>query len=393
VNVNVMRAVDRFAGIPLCWLSGLKHRLFPAPVASAENIRGPILVMKFFGMGSVLLSTPLLGALRKRFPAEKIIYLTFGTNGEILNALPQPDRRLTIGTGSPLGFVLDTVRALRIIRRARPAIVFDLEFFSKFSTLLGALSGASLRVGFTLPARWRRWNLTHPVPLDHGEHVTEVFLRQLRPFAEAVTTRPSISRLVANARDRDALERKMPELPATTEWIVVNINAGQTSLERRWAPDRYIEVVRVLAMENTRRRFAFTGSPDEARYVSSVLFSAPDLRQTAVNFAGRLTLGELVALLERSSLLLTNDSGPMHIAEAVGTPVVALFGPESPSLYGPGGKAGVIYKGIPCSPCLTVYNAKQFVCPYDARCMKEITVDEVLSGVRKTLSPSGIGMA
>jgi ADP-heptose:LPS heptosyltransferase len=83
----------------------------------------------------------------------------------------------------------------------------------------------------------------------------------------------------------------------------------------------------------------------------------------------------------------------MHIAGAVGTPVVALFGPESPVLYGPPGDARVMYKSLSCSPCLTVYNAKQFVCPFNARCMKEIGVEEVASAAGEFLSSSQTGVA
>jgi ADP-heptose:LPS heptosyltransferase len=104
-----------------------------------------------------------------------------------------------------------------------------------------------------------------------------------------------------------------------------------------------------------------------------------------LNCAGLLTLDEFIALVERSSLFLTSDSGPMHIAASVGTPVVALFGPESPHFYGPLGHSHVIYKGIACSPCLNIYNAKLFVCPFRARCMSEIPVHEVVAAARRLL--------
>jgi heptosyltransferase-2 len=108
-----------------------------------------------------------------------------------------------------------------------------------------------------------------------------------------------------------------------------------------------------------------------------------DVRRNSFNAAGLLSLGELIALLQRSTLILTNDSGPMHIAAALGRPVVALFGPESPALYGPpAGATRTIYKAVSCSPCLNVYNAKLFVCPYHARCMKEISTTDVLDAIR-----------
>ena len=119
--------------------------------------------------------------------------------------------------------------------------------------------------------------------------------------------------------------------------------------------------------------------------VDEALGREPGLAAHAVNCAGLLSLDEFIALLERSSLFLTSDSGPMHIAASVGTPLVALFGPEAPRSYGPLGDSHVIYKGISCSPCLNIYNAKLFVCPYHARCMNEILTREVVSAVRQLL--------
>lgn len=390
MNVNAMRLVDRFAGIPLCWATGLRHRFLPpSPIASDDS---PLVVMKFFGLGSVLLSTPLLEALRRIYPARQIIYVTFTFNGELLERLPQPALRLTIDPSSPARFLRDALRTLIVIRRSRPAMVFDLEFFSKFSTLLAALSGASVRVGFQLPTRWRRWNLTHPAPLNHAAHVTQIFLRQLEAVGPAFPETPPVSPLGSTPTERSLLDQILPPSPADTEWIAVNINAGRTSIERRWAPERFLDVVRRLAAASGQRRFAFVGTADERAYVAAALAQAPDLAEHVVNCAGRLSLGGFIALLERSALLLTNDSGPMHVAGAVGTPIVALFGPESPALYGPQGIAHVLYKSLSCSPCLTVYNAKQFVCPFDARCMQEITVEEVTAAADTILVPSRSGV-
>jgi ADP-heptose:LPS heptosyltransferase len=125
---------------------------------------------------------------------------------------------------------------------------------------------------------------------------------------------------------------------------------------------------------------------NERLYVDRALEGHADLQGAAFNCAGDLSLGELIALLQQSTLLLTNDSGVMHIASAAGTPVVGLFGPESPKMYGPSGPSRAIYKSLSCSPCLNMYNAKLFVCPYQARCMREISVEEVIDAVVLTSS-------
>src|SRR5512135_284748 len=111
-----MRMVDRYAGIPLCWLAGLWLKLRPVRDPSPDRWN-TILVMKYFGLGSLLLSTPFLSALKRRVPQARIVYLTFGANEELLEKIPQPDIRLVIDTSSLRTFVSSTARAIRALRR------------------------------------------------------------------------------------------------------------------------------------------------------------------------------------------------------------------------------------------------------------------------------------
>lgn len=385
MNVNTMRSVDRYIGVPLCWAAGLWLKLRRRPMAKPPEEWKTVLVMKFFGLGSVLLSTPFLSMLRRRAPQAKIIYLTFGANKELLTLLPQPDLKLTIRSSSVRAFVSDTFRALHTLRRSALDVVFDLEFFSKFSTLLSTLSSAPLRVGFALPTRWREMNLSHPVALDHSHHATELFLSQLNTLGLRDGTPPKIVGLHASPIDRHSMEKKLGFRENGFTAVAVNMNAGATSLDRRWDSRRFMEVARQLIGTLPSVRLFFTGTSNESGYVEAALQRHPELLKSSMNCAGLLTLGEFIALLERSSVFLTCDSGPMHIAASVGTPVVALFGPESPRFYGPMGDSRVLYRAISCSPCLNIYNAKLFVCPYNARCMSEIGVDEVLAAVRSFL--------
>ncbi len=381
MNVSTMRAIDRFAGVPLCWLSGAFCALRRRRPARTREIR-TVLVMKFFGMGSVLLSTPVLARLLARHPRPRVLYLTFSSNRDLLEKTGLPVEILTISNRTIAALTTDTVSALRRLRKASIDAVLDLEFFSKFSTLISVLSGARIRVGFDLPVRWRRGNLTHAVPLDHTAHVTRVFLSLL----EAVGLRPdgecAIARLQASTEERRSMQRKLGLSVPGPGVVCINVNAGATSLDRRWRPRRFVELAEQLVREEPSRRIFFIGSAEERRYVDETLSNAGAEASAFYNCSGDLSVGELIALLERSSFLVTNDSGPMHIAAAVGTPVVAIFGPESPVFYGPVGRSAACYKALPCSPCLNVYSAKQFECPYGTRCMEEVTTNDVLHSIR-----------
>jgi heptosyltransferase-2 len=171
--------------------------------------------------------------------------------------------------------------------------------------------------------------------------------------------------------------------------ICINPNAGATSLDRRWDGRRFSRVIDILRAENPTALFCLIGSPDEREYVEGIRSGLRGGVHHSMNLAGLLAFRELIALFSRSKLLITNDSGPMHAAAAVGLPTVALFGPEAPLFYGPIGNMTInLYAGLPCSPCLNIYDAKVFKCPIDRQCMKEISVGQVVAASRSLLRDS-----
>ncbi len=388
MKIGTMRAIDRFAGVPLCWLTGVwntvARRHSPSPRSET------FLLIKFFGMGSVLLSTPVISSLLSRYPKARIFYLTFSSNREVLTKTGLPVEIVTISDSSSVAFAGTAVKALYRLARASIDVVFDLEFFSKFSTLVSVLSGARVRTGFYLPAWWRRSNLTHPVVLERSSHVSGLFLRHLSAVGIQGADRIRIARLRASADERAAMELKLGLTRSNSEVICINANAGATSPERRWRPRRFVAVAEHLVREDPSRRIFFTGSASERAYVDEVIGLAGGDSRAFRNCSGELSVAELVALFERSSFLVTNDSGPMHLAAAVGLPVIALFGPESPAFYGPLGSSKICYEAVACSPCLNVYNAKQFACPYGTRCMAAISTDDVLLAIQSVSAEAGV---
>jgi len=375
-----MRFIDRFAGIPLCWMSGIFRRFRHDGILLPHTV----LAIKFFGIGSILLTAPSLHLLKRRFPDVKVIYLSFSRNREVIDQISFIDERWIIDTDSAIAFVVSFLRIVRRLLVRRIDVVLDFEFFSKFSTLIGALARPKMQIGFSLPTRWRRWNLSHPVVLNNGRHVTKSFASMLEPLGihEQELPHPRIS--------ASSLSRNL-RLPARVkEWssdiICINPNAGDTSLDRRWDANRYAETLIALAVEYPDALFCLIGSQLEGGYVQSILNRVQVRNDRVVNLAGQTSLQDLADLFSASRLLITNDSGPMHVAAAVGLPTVALFGPESPAFYGPLGNHTVnLYAHLPCSPCLSVYDAKVFRCPIEAQCMDDITVEHVVNATRMVM--------
>jgi len=274
---------------------------------------------------------------------------------------------------------------LRIIRQRRFDVVIDMEFFSKFSTIITYLSGSPIRIGYFLRQLWRGDLLTHQVYYNQHRHIGEVFAALAEPLGVRVEdyslTTPAVYPEELLSAER-LLEESGPVSGNTL--VALNVNAGEMAAERRWPAENFQALVRVMLAE-TDCSLIFIGSSEDIGHVSEVIAGiGPDSGGRIVNLAGRTGIGELLALLKRCRLLITNDSGPLHLAASMGVATVSFFGPETPTLYAPEGERHQhFYSGVYCSPCLNVFNAKTARCGGDNICLKSLAVDDVISGIRR----------
>lgn len=388
MNLQQMRKIDAWAGRVACFFLETCERcrsVFSSKREMPQDI-GKILITKYIGMGSIILATPMLKALKKGYPQSKITFLTFENNAEFARNIPLIDEVLAIRTSSFFLFAKDLFQAILKIRRDKFDVAFDLEFFARFSTIVSYLSGTKTRIGYYLPKMWRGDLLTHQVHFNPYKHVTVVFSAQLAPLGieatDSTLARPEISH---DKLQQVASLLKAKGLRDGEEVIAVNINSSDLSIERRWPQANFIELIRYILENRTEVKVVLVGSKGETGYVRAMHDSLPPgIKNKAINLSGGLGIEEFMALLKMSALFITNDSGPLHIAAALGTPTVSFFGPESPSLYGPlGEKHLVFYAGIYCSPCLNVYNAKTAMCKGNNICMKELPPALVIAALEK----------
>jgi lipopolysaccharide heptosyltransferase II len=376
LSVDFMRAVDRFAGIPLCHLTGLT--LHPSPRTPIRKI----LVIKFFGIGSIILITPALAILRAAFPEATIDMLTFQSQSPLAERLPQIDHVYAVRPDDMASMASTSWNVISSIRAAGYDCVLDFEFFSKYSTLISAWSGAPRRIGFELPVRWRQQLLTDAVPLSKDSHVAFAFAEQAFVLAPRKPL-PEVSAPRILDEDRNVVASVFPRNGRRV--IIFHVNTGPAFPERRWRGEKFAEVVRRLGESCGATAFAFIGTDSERSYVQSVI-ERTGIAEQCSNLAGLFSVPQMGALLERACLVVSNDSGPAHVAAALGVPVVAVYGPESPEFYGLMGKrTRTIYHQTECSPCMNIYEAKTFMCPFNARCMDQIGVDEVVAASRQLL--------
>jgi lipopolysaccharide heptosyltransferase II len=378
-----MIRLDLMVGLPLCALGFLASLpLRPFRRRRARPVRR-ILVVKFLGLGSVLLATPLLRRLREAYPGAHITFLTFRSNAELVRRLSCVDEVVAVSRRSAFGLLASVPGLILRLRRARFDLAFDLEFYSRLSNLISWASGATRRVGFFVRARWRGSLLTDPVYFNSRLPYGRAVLALLQPLGLQDADPERLVAPEVRPDEQDAAHTRLEELGVPREGtvVVVNVNASDLCEERRWPGHRYARLVERFAGEIAPvDRFVFIGTAGEATAVGRVLDEvAPDARSACLDLSGKTTLVELMVLLKRAAMVVTNDSGPLHVAAALGVPTVSLYGPETPALYGPVGENHLVfYASHWCSPCLSVYNAKIAMCHGENECMRRIRLEEVV---------------
>ncbi len=387
MKTRAMIRLDAVLGLPLCalaFLLSLPRRLLNLRTPRDEAQVQRILVVKFLGMGSILLATPLLRRLAQAYPGARITFLTLESNAELVRRLEWVDDIVVVPSSGLRALLWRVPSLLSSLRRERFDLALDLEFYSRLSNLVSWGSGARRRIGFFVRARWRGSLLTDSVYFNARLPYAEAVWALLRPLGLNDSQRPASTPPQIQPDEEQAAAARLVTygVPEEGTLVVVNVNASDLCVERRWPGERFARFVERFGREvSTVDRFVFIGAPSETATVKAVLDEvATESLPLCLDLSGRTSLLELMVLLQRAALLVTNDSGPMHLAASQGVPTLSFFGPETPELYGPQGDNHLIfYERHWCSPCLSVYNAKIAMCHGQNECMRRIELDSVMS--------------
>ncbi len=404
LSVDTMRTIDHRVGVPLCalftpivWLRDWIARLVGGTSTSPRKV----LFIELSEMGSAIIVDPAMRATLAR--GAEIFFLIFKSNRaslSLLNTVP-PDNVFTIDSSSIMSLALDTLKFLLWSRARKIDTVIDLELFSRFTALLTGLSGARRRVGYHIfhgEGLWRGNMLTHKVHYNPHIHIAKNFLSlihaafattQETPFskinipdsainiAQAVID-PQVRLDVLHRIERLAEKAQCSFKLDAQPLFLVNPNASELLVQRRWAPERFSALIVELQRKWPDSLILLTGSPDEFEYVENVRLGAQ--ASHALNFAGQVSFAELPALYSLADVMVTNDSGPGHFSSVTDLHTVVLFGPETPALYGSLGKSIPITAQLACSPCVSAANHRKTPCS-DNVCMQAISVAQVMEKV------------
>jgi heptosyltransferase-2 len=316
-------------------------------------------------IGDAVLSLPALASLKANDPRSEVWVIAHDWVKDLF------------ATGTPAAGViaLGSDRSLRGLRAS--ARMLREEKFDAGLLLTGSFGSALLFSMARIPERWgyrgdgRGWLLTRGVTVAEDApvvHQAEYYLRLVRGLGLKTVT-PSVS-LSLTPAEKMAGRTILDSLGVKTKQPVIVLNPGAAyGPAKRWPAGNFAALATLL-QSRYRAQVVIVGSSGEADLAAAV---ASAMRRKPLVLSGQTTLRQLLGVLSRSQLFITNDSGPMHMANALAVPVIGLFGPTDPTVTGPCQPPSlVIWKGAPCWPC---YYRK---CPFGHECLTSITPEEVL---------------
>ncbi len=338
-----------------------------------------ILIIQTAFIGDLVLTTPLIRAVRKGFPQAGISVLTIPQTADLLGDNPHIDTVILYDKRKKERGIRAFLQLVKKLRKER----FDLAIVphrSLRSALLAALSRIPQRVGFNTSAGV--FLFTHKVFYRKDVHEIKRNLDLLRPFG--IYLRDKSPEVFPSPQDRERAAELLRRNGIQASHRPVAIAPGSVWPTKCWPPERFTEVARLL-FEEFGIKVVLIGGEADRRLCQRIAEALPSGAGAVA--AGQMSLRQSAALLEMCALLLSNDSAPVHLAVAMKTPVVAIFGPTVPAFgFAPWGEGHtVVQKPLECRPC-GVHGGKK--CPRGHfQCMKGISPEQVLGEICRILQP------
>lgn len=332
-----------------------------------------ILVVKLDHIGDVLLATPVFSNLRLAYPDTELHALCGKWSRVILDNHPDVDQVIEYNSpafcrsGKPTTFK-NTLHLLKHLRSQKYDLLIELRgdwrivWFSLLRSTPNRLCRASLQIA-------------HKVgfPRLSGMHETTRNLDVLNQVGLPITIQNTIFTVSTN--DKQWVDNLYTKEHLSNELPLVSIHPGSPIILKRWIPERFAELADWL-IEQKEAQIVFVGVQDE---ISIIKYIQNQMQSKSTNIAGKTTIPQLASILQKSDVFIGNDSGPMHLAAAVGTKTIGLYGPGDPRRFGPVGEmCQIIQNKNDCPPC----SGKE--CRYGVKgCMSQIFVTDIIETLEK----------
>lgn len=360
---TLIKFIDRYFGIPLCFILYF-FGLFKRKPKEIKNI----LVIMFWGIGSNINSSPVLKALKKKYPKADLSILIPKKNEDLFYKNKYVDNKLFVDLS-----IIPLIKLL-IKNKNRFDLVIDTEHWLNISAIISYFLGRR-RIGFS--NRIRSLLYTDKVKFDKTKHA---LINNLR-LAEVIgaNLKSELEKIIVSGNNKKYVNDFFNKNKIKGFVVGLGVGTGTTVPERRWPEENFAKLADLLA-EKYKASIVLFGSKREIPLMNKV----KSLMKSKVVVTG-FDLGKTIYLVEKCSLFIGNDGGLIHISAAQGVKTIALFGPETPVIFGPFNKHNIsLFKGIECSPCIKIYEGKYMKCKYkENKCLKLISVGDVLGAVRK----------
>ncbi len=389
-SVALMRLIDKTVGSFTCYLLSLFKRKQNKP---PEEIK-KILLIKFFGFGNLIMLSPVFRQLKQRYPDAELVFLTLSGNRKLLSQYKALSKIIGIDLSNPLLLPFRILHAAYELRKESVDVAIDFEQYSRTSAVLSFLGGRNFGIGFSIQNNPRHLMFDATVECSEKEPVVMQSQRLLAALdadeirsekirLEKIEYSQEDAAFVDTLLDAQGSLSKAQSIqhsafsiqPKANRFVVLHVGNGSNAPEKRWAIENYVELANRLAKGGLKT--AIIGSNQDQAEVEQ--FKAR-FAWDYLDLFNKLSIPQLAYLLTRASAYVSADTGPAHLAAAMDTPAVVIYGPSNPTVYGAWGtNVHYIYKNLWCSPCGSVLNSHEYICINKVyqKCMKDISVDEV----------------
>lgn len=350
VKIKFIKRLDSLIGIPLTYL-------LSAPVYHQDIQVRSILIIRPGGIGDALLLAPAIKSLKAKFADASITILAERRNAGAFALVPFIDKIL----------LYDSYRDFIKLLFTSYDLIIDTEQWHRMSAAVARLTSSTMKIGFD--TNDRRKLFTHTVPYSHADYEAQSFLKLLMPLGingefDYSTSFLSLSDSAGNESDPLLAAIKSP---------YISIFPGASVNERRWGVKKFRALLQLLACQGITA--VIIGGKEDQRSAEAIVSGANGL-----NMAGKTSIAGTAAIIAGSKLLVSSDSGVLHISAGLGIPTVSLFGAGIAKKWAPQGEIHtVLNRNLACSPC-TLFGTTP-VCPNKVRCLEEIEVATVFNAV------------
>jgi heptosyltransferase II len=386
---NLLRLIDRGIGFVILVLCLPLIRVILYQLSDkVDQKKEPktFLIIKMVGMGDAVMALTVVDCLKREMPNSKIIALTTPITAGIWEKQPCFNKVIDYDILGDQKGIYSLIKLVCRLRKEQIDCVIDFEPYVRITAMLSMFTGAAQRIGFYYGNSYRKNAFTDPVELNPKVHRMKAHMALLAPLGIQMEIH-SLKPLHVTEEDRVILRQwlRNNEIHNGNRIVVIHPGSGERGKTRRWPEESFIELTNLL-LKNSDSIVIVCGSEKEKSLTDSICSNVSNDR--AMSVAGELPIRILAALLCQTDLFIGNDTGPMHLAAAMGTPTIGLFGPETPVRYGPfGGKNINFYGSVPCSPCISIHLGQVPDCHQQRPiCMAEIKPNDVWKGAQKILT-------